>query len=269
LRTQVCMCHLHGAARWGAAACCRQARPCQDDASRFHPDRSSGSRRIQQCRHTPAHIVHWCQRNVHAVQAWRTADDLSHHAGKRTRSFHRWHIPIAGAPLVQFTCIVVPGVRVFSYLQSPPDAMADEQPRDANDAPDDDDTLAIFQAIESSKIQIHENEMRKQRERTIAGRAQQTAPRQTRQLQQRDTDSGWQQNKEAKQSLKPALVAPKGIPSSMIVSQAKPQEGVYHRPPLLQDASRASTFVMRTLVTSRSAQQYACSIVHLCLVCRH
>lgn len=99
--------------------------------------------------------------------------------------------------------------------------MADEEKvrvENKRDAQDEDEDLAIFQAIESSRNQIHEGEMRMQRENVVAHRGMQAHHQQAWQQQQ--------PHKDAQKPSKPAVYAPKGIPTSMIVTQPQPEEGV-------------------------------------------
>lgn len=92
----------------------------------------------------------------------------------------------------------------------------DEKPRDTQD---EDEELKIFQAIESSRNQMHEDKMRTQRENVVASRGMHPQPsKQSWQAQLK------QPHKDAKAS-KAALYVPKGIPASMIISQPQPEEG--------------------------------------------
>lgn len=91
----------------------------------------------------------------------------------------------------------------------------------AHDAEEEDEELKIFQAMESSRNQVHESRMKLQRESTIAYRAMMTSqPKQTPQQQ----ESEKHRHKDAVAS-KPVAFAPKGIPTSMVVTQAQPEEG--------------------------------------------
>lgn len=95
-------------------------------------------------------------------------------------------------------------------------------------AQDEDEERKIFQAIEASRTQVHENELREQRDSVIVrrGQQQQQAPRQSRhqQQQQQQQQHLRQAHPDAKGG-KATVYAPKGIPSSMIVAQADPDEG--------------------------------------------
>jgi hypothetical protein len=94
-----------------------------------------------------------------------------------------------------------------------------DKPRDTQD---EDEELKIFQAIESSRNQMHEDKMRTQRENVVASRSMQAQPsKQSWQAQQQQLK---QPHNDAKAS-KPAVYVPKGIPASMIISQPQPEEG--------------------------------------------
>jgi hypothetical protein len=89
-------------------------------------------------------------------------------------------------------------------------------------AQDEDEERRIHQSIEDSKNQNYENEQREERQKVIARRSikQQQLVRGNQSEQQQR-----QAHPDAKAS-KPSAIAPKGIPSSMIVSQPDFEEGV-------------------------------------------
>ena len=91
---------------------------------------------------------------------------------------------------------------------------------------DEDEERKIFQAIEASRTQVHENELREQRDSVIVRRGQQQqAPRQPRHQSQQQQQQHLRQAHPDAKGGKATVYAPKGIPSSMIVAQADPDEG--------------------------------------------
>jgi hypothetical protein len=111
--------------------------------------------------------------------------------------------------------------------------MADDTADTAAPQDEDNEDYQIFQAIEDSKAQLLDNEMRRQRDRTIAVRKMQSTQQDG--ATQKDAE---QQGGTKEKRPKPATVAPKGIPSSMVVSQAHPEEGVHSS--LLRASERAA-----------------------------
>lgn len=91
------------------------------------------------------------------------------------------------------------------------------------DIEEQEEELAIFKAIESTREQIHENQQRKAREHTIAYR-QFEQQHQQHAKAEGDEQAGEKPAPEKKP--KPSAYMPRGIPMSMVVAQAQPEEGV-------------------------------------------